>query len=162
MFLPLGQGSFSKLDVDYENKLCRKRIRPDAIAPHNGLREIDILSCLQKDRPSVVLELVSAVVFPEIAIITPFYEFGILDYISRQPEGKKTDIVPSFGIDLVRAVAFIHSHGILHRDICANNVVVNTDHKLPRAVLIDFGISWSAKFNYGEASHRLVSDIGTG
>lgn len=43
--------------------------------------------------------------------------------------------------DVSRAVQFLHTRGIVHRDIKLENILLNLDGKQPRAKLIDFGLT---------------------
>jgi serine/threonine protein kinase len=41
------------------------------------------------------------------------------------------------------AVAHLHAHGVIHRDIKASNVLVDLDQTPPTVKLCDFGVAFS-------------------
>lgn len=58
-------------------------------------------------------------------------------------------LVTHVACSLARAVRLIHSHGILHRDVCPRNIILAQPDKRP--VLIDFGLA-----RFADASSRTV------
>ncbi|KAL1951995.1 hypothetical protein VTO73DRAFT_1144 [Trametes versicolor] len=66
----------------------------------------------------------------------------LFDLVEGYPHGLPTDLIRSYLGQIADAVAFLHSKGIVHRDIKDENVVLGPDGK---CVLIDFGSSGLVK-----------------
>lgn len=88
---------------------------------------------------------------PNICVILDFFEdaehwylcmaeFGqgqdLFDYVDKAPEGLTLLEMQSFFTQVARAVAFLHAHGIVHRDIKDENIILDGEG---RVQLVDFG-----------------------
>ena len=69
----------------------------------------------------------------------------VMEYIEGQPlselippEGRPTESVLRYGIQIADALAHAHQHGVIHRDLKSANVVVTREG---RAKVLDFGIA---------------------
>ena len=51
------------------------------------------------------------------------------------------DVIPIVSLHLVRGLAALHSHGVVHRDLKPNNILVNVSSKGPVFQIADFGIA---------------------
>jgi serine/threonine-protein kinase OSR1/STK39 len=56
----------------------------------------------------------------------------------RQPEGLQEAVVATIMREVLRALAYVHTHGSIHRDVKAGNVLVDGEG---RVKLGDFGVS---------------------
>ena len=66
--------------------------------------------------------------------------------------GKLTvPLVANLGLKLARALRFLHAHGIVHRDVCPKNIIL--DQRSSNPVLIDFGLA-----RYGREQGRIDSE----
>lgn len=72
--------------------------------------------------------------------------FIIMEYVNGETlsnilskEKLPVDTLLSIIVSLCRALAFIHSRDIIHRDITPHNIMINTEHNLTK--LMDFGLS---------------------
>lgn len=63
-------------------------------------------------------------------------------------------IVADIGLKLSKALQFLHRHGILHRDVCPQNIILANEEATP--VLIDFGF---ARFGTSQMGTPIVSDF---
>lgn len=80
----------------------------------------------------------------EISFVSPWFELGsIRDYFCK-PEhkharkGSGTKRVLQWAVDVAKGLAHLHRNSILHRDLFAKNVFVDSDG---HAVVADFGLS---------------------
>jgi len=64
--------------------------------------------------------------------------------------------VARVGLQLAEALEYLHARGILHRDLNANNVLIEL-HRSPRATLIDFGSAALTEKFYSQASPRYLT-----
>ncbi|KAK9901349.1 hypothetical protein WJX75_007725 [Coccomyxa subellipsoidea] len=62
--------------------------------------------------------------------------FGIIS--GNYPQGLEEEVVATVALDVLRGLEYMHSHSMIHRDVKAANVLVNTDG---RVVLSDFGVT---------------------
>ncbi len=63
--------------------------------------------------------------------------------------GKLTvPLATNLGLKLARALRFLHAHGIVHRDVCPKNIIL--DQRSSNPVLIDFGLA-----RYGREKGRI-------
>ena len=73
------------------------------------------------------------------------------------------DAVVEIGIKLGRAVALLHRHNIIHRDICPRNIVLDgeSDPQALRPVLIDFGFARvvTASMNTTMVGEHLAPEV---
>lgn len=139
--------------------ICRKEVQGQVV-PHDHRREAAILKDLTASRHPNVVPLLDLEQSDDRSIMTfPFYDMGILDYVSQADD---LSVVTDLCHDILDAVAFLHSVGVMHRDICPNNIMVDQREQVPKAIVIDFGIAWSGRHAFGEYEDQLVPQIGTG
>lgn len=101
-------------------------------------REIAITVRLGRQHPNIVNILTTGTTASgRPAIVMDFYEGGSLQDRLRTHGPLPVDEVVTIGTVLADALAFAHAHGVLHRDVKPQNVLV-----LPTSwVLADFGIA---------------------
>lgn len=133
---------------------------PQAVARFR--REIDITVRLGRQHPNIVNILTTGTTDSgHPAIVMDFYEGGSLHDRLRSHGPLPVEEVVTIGAVLADALAFAHSHGVLHRDVKPQNVLV-----LPTSwVLADFGIarlvdsehtSTVETFTYRHASPQIL------
>ncbi|GAA6034681.1 hypothetical protein JCM8097_001114 [Rhodosporidiobolus ruineniae] len=122
--------------------------------PRDGRREARLLARLNREggHPNV-LALLNAYLTPpspnsptssRSTLFTPYYPHSLRSLISSptfvpSPDSTAFETFTlSLAYQLFSALSFLHSHGIAHRDVSPNNVVLSQDG---RAVLIDFGVA---------------------
>ncbi|WP_243056955.1 serine/threonine-protein kinase [Nocardioides sp. SR21] len=125
-------------------------------------REIEITVQLGRQHPNIVNILTTGTTDSgHPAIVMDFYESGSLHDRLRSHGPLPVDEVATIGEVLADALAFAHRHGVLHRDVKPQNVLV-----LPTSwVLADFGIarlvdsehtSTVETFTYRHASPQIL------
>lgn len=110
-------------------------------------KELELLSACAHE--SVVAPLGVLRAPPTYALVLPVFAGGAL-FSALHASGKTlTDAAKvAISCDIAAAIAHLHSHGILHRDVKSDNVLLDGHG---RAVLTDF--------NAAEWSARVTSDI---
>jgi len=83
------------------------------------------------------------------AIATPYYRNGnIFDYVCRNPSADCLEIV----CQTASALAYIHSKGLLHGNICPENVCIADDR---RVCITDTGLDTLVR----QTSHRYIHSV---
>ncbi|KAL2316283.1 Serine/threonine-protein kinase csk1 [Schizosaccharomyces pombe] len=90
-----------------------------------------------------------------VYLITSFKSFVLSDVMDEISIDTKCKIV----LQISSALEYLEKHGILHRDIHPNNILL--DSMNGPAYLSDFSIAWS-KQHPGEEVQELIPQIGTG
>ncbi|XP_010431223.1 PREDICTED: serine/threonine-protein kinase STY17-like [Camelina sativa] len=101
-------------------------------------KEVLLLSSMEHNN---IVKFVGACIEPQLMIVTELVEGGslhkfILNSRSSPPNLKKA---LSFALDISRAMEFLHSNGIIHRDLNPRNVLVTSDMEMVK--LADFGLA---------------------
>ena len=129
------------------------------------VREIEITVSLGRQHPNIVTVLaVGTTESGRPAIVMDFYERGSLHDQLRDRGPLAVDEAVAAGVVVADALAFAHAHGVLHRDVKPQNVLV-----LPTSwVLADFGIARLVDtehtasvetFTYRHASPQLLDGL---
>eukprot|EP01062_Namystynia_karyoxenos_P072754 TRINITY_DN691_c0_g4_i1.p1 TRINITY_DN691_c0_g4~~TRINITY_DN691_c0_g4_i1.p1 ORF type:complete len:1619 (+),score=343.99 TRINITY_DN691_c0_g4_i1:486-4859(+) len=102
------------------------------------LTEVALMQSLRHE--NVVAYLASALVDSHVAIIMEYLSGGSLYAVLREFGGQVIPVtsVQRYVRDIVRGLAFLHSHGIVHRDMKPHNVLLGIDGQCK---LADFGAS---------------------
>lgn len=176
----VGRGRFSDVyeveDPNTSQHYALKVCDPDEERPpHNIGNEIKILSKLKGSGnvSPLIKQLRTSI---EVGILMPYYSVTLKDVMATHSkkrsqfndDGSVTRIakneMPLESIlhifrGLLNGLRFIHSRGIIHRDINPNNVVFDGEEP----VIIDFGISYDLPDNHGlEEPDAKFTDIATG
>jgi formylglycine-generating enzyme required for sulfatase activity len=90
---------------------------------------------------------------------TEHIEVGIMEYIDagdfKSFTRKNPQYVDKLLIDVLKGLAYLHRHGIAHRDLKPQNILVKTDEDEPIAKITDFGISKVIATDDANSSHLL-------
>ena len=162
----LGGGGMSRVFVAQDTRLGRevvvKVLSPDLAAGVNSDRfHREILVAAQLQHPHVV-PVLSAGETDGLPYFTMPYVAG--ESLRRRLDGGKAlPVVEAVAVlrDVARALAYAHEHGVVHRDIKPDNVLIAGGS----AAVTDFGIakalSSSRTFGGGESLTRIGNSLGT-
>lgn len=131
--------------------------------PHNPHREIRILNTTA--HPSVIALLSTFSVPSSSLVLTfPFMPLDLATFLSSAPPHLKKNTIFKSQLrshlhSLFRALAHIHSLGIIHRDIKPSNILLASPSG--PAYLADFGIAYQAHDPASEPPNEKITDVGT-
>jgi serine/threonine-protein kinase len=159
-------GGMSRVFVAHDTRLGRdvvvKVLSPDLAAGVNSDRfHREILVAAQLQHPQIV-PVLAAGETDGLPYFTMPYVTG--ESLRRRLDGGKSlPVVDTVAVlrDVARALAYAHEHGVVHRDIKPDNVLVSGGS----AAVTDFGIakalSSSRTFGGGEHLTRVGNSLGT-
>ncbi|KAJ3015240.1 UNVERIFIED_CONTAM: hypothetical protein HDU68_012819, partial [Siphonaria sp. JEL0065] len=142
----VGEGEFGKVKLSVDSRTNRevavKLLKKDRISTPTRrakvMREISMLQAL--DHPYIVslLEVVETDAY--IGLVMEFAVGGeMFHYIMAQPDGKLREPEGRrFFAQLVSGVSYIHSMGIVHRDLKLENLLLGADNNI---LISDFGFA---------------------
>ena len=137
----------------------------DPVRAERFVREIEITVELGRQHPNIVTVLaIGTTAAGRPAIVMDYFERGSLHDQLRTRGPLAVDEAVAVGVVVADALAFAHAHGVLHRDVKPQNVLV-----LPTSwVLADFGIARLIDtehtasvetFTYRHASPQLLDGL---
>jgi serine/threonine protein kinase len=125
-------------------------------APHDSVREARILaSC--KHRHVVPLLDSFRQAGGRFVLVLPFIPYDLADLLQKDRLTNKQIILTMRS--LFSALAYLHSHGIIHRDVKPSNILLSSFDG--PAYLADFGIAWSPRDVASEKMNEKITDVGT-
>ena len=139
------------------NIVALKITTPSAmIAPHNSERESRILREVSHDH---VIPLVETFWQPggRYVLVFPFVPYDLETLLRHDSLSRNQSlrVIRS----LFRALAHLHSLGIIHRDVKPSNILLQSLNG--PVYLGDFGIAWSPNDGDSEPARSKVTDVGT-
>ena len=149
----LGQGGMATVylaqDVRHHREVAIKVLRPDlaaALGPERFLREIRIAANL--NHPHILALFDSGEADGFLYYVMPYIKGQTLrDRIDKEGELPVPETVRIIR-EVVDALAFAHSEGVVHRDIKPDNVMLTGGH----AVVADFGIAKAVSESTGRGN----------
>ena len=125
-------------------------------APHNSERESRIL---REARHANVITLLEAFwqAGGRFVLVFPFMPCDLETLLRHDSLGRfqSVEVIRS----LFRALAHLHSLGIIHRDVKPSNILLQSLDG--PAYLADFGIAWSPNDVDSEPATKKITDVGT-
>ncbi|KAF2733749.1 protease-like protein [Polyplosphaeria fusca] len=161
----LGEGTYAIVfsghyRTDPTHLVAVKRIKKnadyhDGIAP-DAFREIQFLSELS--HPNIItLHAVFSTKSQTLSLVLEHLPGGDLEQLFQTPRDQLAYSASDFkawALMLLRAVAFIHASGILHRDIKGNNILIAADNTLK---LADFGLARAFAEPGRNMTHQVIT-----
>jgi serine/threonine-protein kinase len=128
-------------DLRHDRKVALKVLRPEvaaAIGAERFLQEIKTTANLQ--HPHILSLIDSGQTDQQLWFVMPFVEGESLrDRITREKQLPVPDTV-RLGVEVASALDYAHRHGVIHRDIKPDNILLHDG----RALVADFGIALAA------------------
>jgi TolB-like protein/Flp pilus assembly protein TadD/tRNA A-37 threonylcarbamoyl transferase component Bud32 len=153
----LGGGGMSRVFVAQERALGRKvvvKVLPPELAAGVSIdrfrREIQLAASLQ--HPHIVPLLAAGQAENLLYYTMPLIEGESLRAKLAREGGLPIPEAMRILREVVDALAYAHAHGVVHRDIKPDNVLISTNH----AVVTDFGVAKAISEATGEASLTSV------
>ena len=154
----LGHDGFFPVDSPAKTRLVALKITTPSVMepPHDSKREAKILSLAASDRIIPLLDT-----FQEngsqFVLVFPFMRYDFSDLLRDKKLSKSQ--IKSCVKDLFTGLAYIHSKGIIHRDVKPSNILLKS--RDGPAYLSDFGIAWAPGVSGSEAADSKITDVGT-
>ena len=103
-------------------------------------REIDILMACHHKNIIKIYDYIENDNF--VFIILEYIQDGsILDFIIKNTTTINEAVIASIVAQLATALQYLHNHGVIHRDIKCENVLISFQTGQPEIKIIDFGLS---------------------
>ncbi|GMN41611.1 hypothetical protein TIFTF001_010830 [Ficus carica] len=120
-------------------------------------REVQTMSLL--DHPNLLKAHCSFTAGTSLWIVTPYMACGSCVHIMKfvHPNGFEQPIIATLLLGVLKALVYLHSHGLIHRDVKAGNILVDSKGSVK---LADFGVSASL-FDNGDRRHARNTFVGT-
>lgn len=133
----IGTGKYSDVFIGYynEKRVCLKVLKP--LLTQKIYREIKILTNL-KDAPNTIkiLAVTCNPLTKQYTIVMEFFDTP--EFVNIYPKFKEVETKICF-FQLLRALQFAHSHGIMHRDLKPQNILYDPESSVLK--VIDWGLA---------------------
>mmetsp|Transcript_15193 Transcript_15193/g.29508 ORF Transcript_15193/g.29508 Transcript_15193/m.29508 type:complete len:327 (-) Transcript_15193:519-1499(-) len=155
----IGEGTYG---VVYKAKdritgevIALKRIRleqEDEGIPSTAIREISLLKELQ--HPNIVKLYDVVHTERKLTLVFEYLDQDLKKYLDVCEGGLEANVLKSLLFQLLRGVAFCHSHRVLHRDLKPQNLLINREGELK---LADFGLARAFGIPVRSYTHEVVT-----
>ena len=117
---------------EIEDKLVQKTMK----------RELKMLQMLKHDN---VVDFQEAFIYKEnLFLVFEYVEKNLLEVLEKFPEGLNPKLIRSFVFQMCKAVHYLHTKNIIHRDVKPENLLVDENMNLK---LCDFGFARKISLN---------------
>ncbi|CAM6027546.1 unnamed protein product [Sphagnum balticum] len=165
----VGEGTYGKVYKARHKKSGRlvalKKTRLDMEeegVPSTALREISLLQMLSQSIYIVRLLCVEHIDKngkPLLYLVFEYLDTDLKKYIDAHGRGTKnplpTNIIKSFMYQLCKGVAHCHSHGVMHRDLKLQNLLVDREKGLLK--IADLGLARAFTVPLKSYTHEIVT-----
>eukprot|EP00977_Amphora_coffeiformis_P012051 scaffold2974_cov181-Amphora_coffeaeformis.AAC.19 len=134
--------------IKMDKRKTMKHLHDDVPHPlaENPWKEVSAMEFLGRDKSPHVMQLIEALTDQDCLYEIMTYCPENMDSImKRYPQGLEEDRAREYFRQILFALHHIHSHGVCHRDISTQNILVD---KLGHCVLIDFGMCLRVPYPY--------------
>ena len=118
------------------------------------IRELDILK--RCNHPAIVSFKGAAIKDKRIIIVIEYMKTNLFNMIFNPKISLAPALVKSYAFQLLSGLYYLHSHHIIHRDICPKNLLLDEEGRLK---ICDFGISRSFSLPIGKLTGGVITPI---
>ena len=157
----IGTGTYGivyKARDKVQNDFCALKkilidIEPEGI-PSTAIREICILRELQN--PNIVDLRDVVATDDKLYLVFEYVDQDLKKYLDTLPRDQQVDpqIIKSFLYQILRAVSYLHSKRILHRDLKPQNILITNQGEVK---LADFGLARTYQIPLRPYTHEVVT-----
>ncbi|CAD6209269.1 unnamed protein product [Miscanthus lutarioriparius] len=157
----IGEGTYGvvykALDKATNETIALKKIRleqEDEGVPSTAIREISLLKEMNHDN----IVRLHDVIHSEkcIYLVFEFLDLDLKKFMDSCPEfAKNPTLIKSYLYQILRGVAYCHSHRFLHRDLKPQNLLI--DRRTNTLKLADFGLSRAFGIPVRTFTHEVVT-----
>ncbi|GJM90068.1 hypothetical protein PR202_ga06311 [Eleusine coracana subsp. coracana] len=156
----IGEGTYG---VVYKGKnrqtnetIALKKIRleqEDEGVPSTAIREISLLKEMQHRNIVRLHDVVHNE--KSICLVFEYLDLDLKKHMDSSPDFKNHRIVKSFLYQILRGIAYCHSHRVLHRDLKPQNLLIDRRNNLVK--LADFGLARAFGIPVRTFTHEVVT-----
>ncbi|TYH52506.1 hypothetical protein E1A91_D09G031800v1 [Gossypium mustelinum] len=120
-------------------------------------REVQTMSLI--DHPNLLRAHCSFATGHNLWVVMPYMAGGSCLHIMKSafPEGFEEPVIATLLREVLKALVYLHSHGHIHRDVKAGNILVDSNGAVK---LADFGVS-ACMFDTGDRQRSRNTFVGT-
>ena len=140
----VGEGTYGVVykakDRETNEILALKKVRmanDDEGIPSTALREISLLKEIQHPQTVRLHDVYHS--DNKLYLIFDFIDFDLKRFMTGLPGPLSTRQIKSLSYQMIRGIAFCHSHRLLHRDLKPQNILINKNTE--QLMLADFGLA---------------------
>uniref|UniRef100_A0A3Q3FMV7 mitogen-activated protein kinase n=1 Tax=Labrus bergylta TaxID=56723 RepID=A0A3Q3FMV7_9LABR len=128
------------------------RMKTEEGVPFTAIREASLLKGLKHANIVVLHDIIHT--RESLTLVFEYVQTDLSEYMSQHPGGLHSHNVRLFMFQLLRALCYIHSRRILHRDLKPQNLLVSYQGELKMA---DFGLARSKSIPSQTFSSEVVT-----
>lgn len=120
-------------------------------------REVQMMSLI--DHPNLLRAHCSFTAGQNLWVVMPYMAGGSCLHImkSAYPDGFEEPVISTLLREVLKALVYLHSHGHIHRDVKAGNILIDSNGAVK---LADFGVS-ACMFDTGDRQRSRNTFVGT-
>lgn len=103
------------------------------------LRELKMLKSL--NHPNIVQLFEAFRRKRKLILVFEYVQCNLLEFLDQNPNGLEESVVLNFTFQLILGIHWCHTHGVIHRDVKPENLLVSNSHQIK---LCDFGFARKA------------------